>query len=560
MIRLFRSLLLIVVMASTPSHAGDDFLSTAERSWLAAHPVITIGPDPDAAPIEWLADDGTYKGISADYMALIAHKLGVEFKLVRARSWPQVLAMARRGDIDLLPALARSKRRQEYLAFSSTYFSSPGVIISARPYDSVEELYGKKVAVVADYVWDDFITAQKVDVTMVRTEDLQTALELTAMGAVDAMVSDLTTATHLIGKNGITNLRVVKRFDQSLELAMGVRNDWPQLVTIINKTLATITPAQQEDIRRRWVRIVDIPWWKNTKAQRLALVVMATFIVIVGLVIIWNRSLARQVARRSAELEQAQQHLIQAAKMESVGQLATGVAHEVKNPLAIIRMGVEFLAGAAEVDETEAEILSDMDDAVQRADNIIRGLLDFSRNQRLQLQAGLVNEVIERSLKMVGHELRKRRIKVSSRLTLMPPLAIDKAKLQQVLINLLMNAAQAVGEDGTLEVISLSHIITQAEARGANMAGFTAGRPAQRLEIRDNGPGLSEEGEQKVFDPFYTTKEVGQGTGLGLSVSRNIVELHNGTLQLVNKAGGGVSAIIILLSNGEEDEKENTSG
>lgn len=230
----------------------------------------------------------------------------------------------------------------------------------------------------------------------------------------------------------------------------------------------------------------------------------------------------RLVAERTAELKEAQLQLIQAAKLESVGRLAAGVAHEVKNPLAIIQLGVDYLVQAEKDREDCMEVVREMDDAVRRADIVVKGLVDFSRSEKLEMEKQDLNAVVEEALRMVHHEMMKNNITLEKDLAQgMPPLDLDRDKLQQVFINLFMNAIQAMGKNGSL------YVRTYREDRGI------------RAVVEDTGPGIPEEKLDKVFDPFFTTKPVGQGTGLGLSVTRNIVELHNAKIRIRNREKGG---------------------
>ena len=220
------------------------------------------------------------------------------------------------------------------------------------------------------------------------------------MSGVFGLVTNLASGSEMMQQLGCSNLRVVLRLDKKSEISFAVRKDWPELVSFLNKTLATMDPAVKGKIRQHWLKRGEIPWrrWQDFAVQRIGLILLASFIVIIVFFIVWNRILKQQVKKRSVALERAQRSLIRAAKMESVGQLAAGVAHEVKNPLAIISMGVEYLAGRPDRDATELEILADMDDAVQRADKVVQGLLDYSRYSRLERCPGDINEAIRQSL------------------------------------------------------------------------------------------------------------------------------------------------------------------
>jgi len=248
LIALIFLLLSTLVSVGYASSAEID-LSPIEKQWLKEHPVIRLAPDPNFAPIEWFTLEGQFKGISADYVALIEQKLGIKFEVVHADSWSIVMDMARNRQVDLLAAAATSPQREEFLVFTEPHINVAGVLISAKDFNSIEELIGHKVAVVVDYIWDDLLTYHKTDLRLVRVEDTLTGLELTALGAVDAMVSDLATVTHIIKEEGFTNLAIVSRLDRNLELSFAVRDDWPELHTILNKAVASLTVEEKEAIQ-----------------------------------------------------------------------------------------------------------------------------------------------------------------------------------------------------------------------------------------------------------------------------------------------------------------------
>lgn len=255
------------------------------------------------------------------------------------------------------------------------------------------------------------------------------------------------------------------------------------------------------------------------------------------------------LVHKNQALQEAQGQLIQAAKLESVGRLAAGVAHEVKNPLAIVQMGVDFIRGESGISETVSEVLTDMDDAVTRADGVVKGLLDFSREKRLDLVNGDMNQVIRSSLHLVEHELKQRNITWELHLQEdLPHIPLDADKLRQVFINLAMNAAQAMGKDGTLSISSgLREFTTHSGLEQRDSRGlFNPGEEVLWVEVADTGPGLDEDALERIFDPFFTTKAVGEGTGLGLSVTRTIVNLHQGCIEIRNRAEGGASAMLLF--------------
>jgi signal transduction histidine kinase len=241
------------------------------------------------------------------------------------------------------------------------------------------------------------------------------------------------------------------------------------------------------------------------------------------------------------ELKSAQMKLIQTAKLESVGRLAAGVAHEVKNPLAVIQLGVDYLTRTAgnTASQDFVETIREMADAVQRADTVIKGLLNFSRSEPLALVPVDLNSVVEESLLLVKHELAKAHVSLEKHLAgRLPEVELDRNKIKQVFINVFMNAIQAMGENGNLSVK------TFVQPAGGDTGQAHAGKNVVAT-IEDTGAGIPEDKLDRLFEPFFTTKAVGSGTGLGLSVSRNIIELHRGTIRIANRKAVRGAAVTI---------------
>ena len=235
------------------------------------------------------------------------------------------------------------------------------------------------------------------------------------------------------------------------------------------------------------------------------------------------------------ELREAQMQLTRAAKLESTGRLAAGVAHEVKNPLAIVVMGLDYLETHLEhhTNPQVIQVLRDMRAAIHRADFIVKGLLNFSSQRELVLKPHNLNEIVEQSLVLVKHEFQRAHIQVEARLSpQVPQLNLDWTRLEQVFINLFMNAIQAMNREGQLIVTT-------------GLRTESGQEPSVFVSVEDTGSGIPEKLIGKIFDPFFTTKPTGQGTGLGLTVTQKIIELHGGNIMVANRPEGG--AIITIL-------------
>jgi signal transduction histidine kinase len=235
-----------------------------------------------------------------------------------------------------------------------------------------------------------------------------------------------------------------------------------------------------------------------------------------------------ELERTTAELTTAQEQLVWSARLAAVGQLSAGVAHEIGNPLAAIRGLLDLMQTGDLGPDEEKEFVGRIQSEAERIHHTIRDLLDFSRNEpaqegRLESSANL-SEVVSDTIKLIDRQTRFRGIDlVLSLEDELPRVRGDHERLRQLLLNLLFNAADALGGKGRIEV------------RTANGTGVV------RLIVEDDGPGIDGDILRQVFDPFVTTKAPGQGTGLGLAVCHTIVEGLGGSIEAANREQGGAA-------------------
>jgi len=222
-----------------------------------------------------------------------------------------------------------------------------------------------------------------------------------------------------------------------------------------------------------------------------------------------------------AELEQ---RLVQADKLSSIGLLAAGVAHEVNTPLAVISTYAQMLAKQVAEDSQKSLILEKIAKQTFRASEIVNSLLNFSRTSTTSYGGVSLNKIVQETLSLLEHQFTKAGIQIHTDLDPDVPLVHGNGgKLQQVFLNLFLNARDAMGAGGTLEVRSW------AEGLGA------------RVEVSDTGHGIAPENLHRIYDPFFTTKGAKKGTGLGLSVTYGIIQEHGGSIEVSNRRGGGAT-------------------
>jgi signal transduction histidine kinase len=272
-----------------------------------------------------------------------------------------------------------------------------------------------------------------------------------------------------------------------------------------------------------------------------------------------RRTTRHAIERKHAHesLKAMQMQLIQAEKLEGIGRLAAGVAHEVRNPLARVLLGIEYLQDGIDPNDPNLPmVLERMASAVDRADTILRGMLDFASDRGLALELTDPNALLESSLLLLEHEFKSKNVTVKMELTPgIPKLNIDPRKIEQAVINLCMNAVHAI--DGRDEkVIKIGTSVETLKDIEQNPGARTRERPRTGdevvvISIEDTGGGIAKEDLANIWDPFFTTKPTGVGTGLGLSVVRKIVDLHRGIISLKNTGSGAIAKIKLKLKTAQ---------
>jgi hypothetical protein len=241
--------------------------------------------------------------------------------------------------------------------------------------------------------------------------------------------------------------------------------------------------------------------------------------------------------RSRAELEAFyHERMVRADRFAAVGELATGLAHEIKNPLAGLSGALELLAEDLRGSPRQAEVVGEMQHQVSRLGHTMDGLLSFARPPKTRLRTTDVNATLEKVLFLVAQQRSAAAVAISTRLAeALPPVLADPGQLEQVLLNLCLNACQAMDGRGTLAV------------RSFEVEGGVA------VEIEDDGPGIPPEVRAHVFQPFFTTKR--DGTGLGLAISARIVADHGGHIGYRCPATGGTAFTVTLRRAGQAGER-----
>ena len=555
------------------SPKGSILFTDEECLWLHEHPVIRVAVSSDFVPVEFEERQGVFRGISMDYLDQLGELLHVRFEVIQNKTGRALMDMGIVQEADIVSGQGITLPETDRFIYTKPYFKLPIAIyvnknqISA--FRSLSELHGKTITLVSGSFLAERIKREHPEISILPASGLSEALEMIKNQNVDALVEDFYRVKSVLAKGNFSEIKLAAFSPFDYDLSFGIRKDWPQGVQIIDKALLAIPAEEQRLIRGRWLTYtpplpfdIYLGWGGGTLCVLLVIVLLAK-----------NYQLHVEVTRRSRALKKVnetlqqeittrkqvendglrlEEQLAQAQKMESIGRLAGGVAHDFNNILAVILGHTELLTEDCPADSVLQENLEEIMEAGTRAQDLTRQLLAFSRKQVLEVKTLDLNKVISGMEKMLGRLLGED-IKVHLLLNAENSLIKgDISQLEQVLLNLCVNARDAM-PDGGLITIETTVI--------PPMAHFTSVPHVSEfyimLAVSDSGSGMDEAILGQIFDPFFTTKDKGKGTGLGLSTVYGIVKQHEGEITVHSEPGRGSTFRIYLpLVSGFLDEEK----
>ncbi|MGD8368476.1 MAG: ATP-binding protein [Desulfobacterales bacterium] len=244
------------------------------------------------------------------------------------------------------------------------------------------------------------------------------------------------------------------------------------------------------------------------------------------------RGLIKDIDDTHSALEKSREHLLQAEKMAVVGKLAAGMAHSIRNPFTSVKMRLFSLSRSLRLTEAQQEDFEVVAEEIRHIDTIVQNFLEFSRPPKLQMRKVSPSSVVDTTLQLLAHRLKAYDVTVTvQRERPLPEIEGDPEQIKEVLVNLIINACEAMEGGGRITIRESA--ATKGQGQGAAM-----------VSVEDDGPGMSPSVQEKIFQPFYTTKE--EGTGLGLSIAARIMEEHGGRLSVESTPGIGTAFVLLF--------------
>jgi ABC-type amino acid transport substrate-binding protein/nitrogen-specific signal transduction histidine kinase/ActR/RegA family two-component response regulator len=508
---------------------------------------LVVGGDEDYPPFEFIDQHGLPAGYNVDLIRAVARELGLEID-IRLGPWAEVRRALQRGEIDVIQGMLYSPARDRDFDFTAPHTVNHYVAVvragEGDPPATAAALAGKRIAVQRGDLMHDWALERGLGGALALVADQEQALRQLAAGEHDCALVSRLTALYEIEAQGIAGLRVGKRALASAGYCFAVDQGQDALLAKLGEGLKILEETgEYRRIYEKWMGVYEEPAldWREV-IEKLAFVLVPLALLVLGFVL-WTWSLRRQVARRSAELARSRDALVQAQKLEAVGRLAGGVAHDFNNMLGVMIGYLELVEQELGPDHPVRPDLDEIAAAARRSADLTRQLLAFARKQTIAPRVLDLNRAVAGTLNML-----RRLIGEDKQLVWKPAdepgaVEIDPAQLDQILANLCINARDAIAGNGTITIATEQVVLDEA---------YCAERPDCRpgdyvvLAVSDDGRGMDAATRDKAFEPFFTTKDLGQGTGLGLATVYGIVQQNQGFTQLDSEPGRGTSVRIHL--------------
>lgn len=516
-----------------------------------------------------VTSNGVADGFSVELLKEVAEVMGLEVSF-KVDSWANIKEELKEGKLDVLPLVGYTQERDEHFDFSVPYIVMHGNIFIRTDNTDIQtedDLFGKQILVMEGDNAHEYAVRMGLGDELTLTSTYREAFELLASGKYDAVLAQSMVGEQLISQMGLSNVKAATRIDEDglteirtnlsgfeQKFCFAVREGDKELLSKLNEGLAIVsTNGTFDRLYIKW-----FPFLTETKPSlhqvidAYAVVILPALLIILVLAVIFVR---RKIKQKTRELEKShramlemESHLRSQQKLESVGVLASGVAHEINNPLNGILNYGQVILDIVKKDELDCneyrdsigtfskEIIKESD----RISGVVENLLQFSRTGSKRFVETQIADIINNILNLIDTVIKQDQIVLEVDMQPgLPKIECRSQEIQQVLLNLIINAKDAL--NAKYKGFDVQKTIN------VNVSEIDSDKQKMiRITVRDNGNGIPKDIGENIFDPFFTTKSRSEGTGLGLYISFGIVRDHGGQMSFKTKQGEFTQFIVDL--------------
>ncbi len=524
-------------------------LTEDEKQYLKNKKELKMCVDPDWMPFEKI-ENGKHIGVSADYIKLLKEKIGTSITLTPTTSWSDSILFIKERKCDIVPLAMETPKRKKFMNFTKPYLTVPLVITTTNDkffIANIKELEGKTIGIEKSYAQAELLKIKYPMVNFVEVNTITEGLEKVINGNFFGYIDNLTTIGYQIQKYFPTQLKITGQFDEQLVMGIGVRKDEPLLLSILDKALNTIDSNRREHILNQWISVkYELGYDKALFWKILTPFFILALLLLISQYILrqYNKKLKNEVAQNIEELRKKDKMLLKKHRMAEMGEMLSMIAHQWRQPLGTISsavMGIEVKLASGKFnleDRNDREKFLNylkkkhhkINEYVQYLSTTTDDFRNFFNPNKMKDHLQLTPP-IESALQIVQKTMETNGVEIIKDFKMDTKIELYQNEVMQVILSLLKNS-----EDNFLEKnISHPQITITTYRHNANYI----------ISICDNGEGISEDIIDKIFDPYFSTKDEKNGAGLGLYMSKLIIEdHHNGILNVKNTEEGVCFEII----------------
>ena len=524
------------------NHNGFD---KKETDYLKKEKVIKICTNPNWEPIEFVSK-GKAKGISIDTLNIILGKLHIKSKYIKTSSWSESQRFLKEGKCDILPSAIKTSKREKYANFTKPYLSYNLVIVTTKNkplVQNLESIIDKSMSRKKGSGLISKLKAKYPKIKILETKDYKDAFEAVEKHKVYFTIATLPVLSYYKNMYNFNNLQISGYMNKKYKLSIAVRKDDPILLDILDKELSHLSSNIKNIIYEKWASKKIEKKSDYSLIYKIAGVVFVIFLIMIFRYIVikkYNKKLQKEVQKAKIDLQEKQMQLQQQSRHAQMGEMISMIAHQWRQPLAAISSTSSAINLKAKLKKLDSDTAIELSDKIsnysQHLSQTIDDFREFFKPNKEKVEVNYT-QLIKSVLDIIQVSIKNKNIRLEQELNCEDRFFTYPNEIKQVLLNLIKNA-----EDVLLEKEIKNPCI--------KIKSFKE-KDKLILEISDNAGGIPKDIIDKIFDPYFSTKTKKDGTGLGLYMSKTIIEGHcNGKLNVKNDDFGAVFTIVLGVDNG----------
>ncbi len=527
MIKKTAVLLILIFLMNTPIAYGVEDAET-----------YRVAGDIQFPPYEFLDVDGIYKGFNVDLLKAISLVTGMEFEFIPMK-WEDAFYSIERGQADIIQGMKESDDRKTRFNFTDSLLLNSQSIFVRNNYYSINnnsDLAGKIVSVLKeDIVY--FELSMIKDITIIQYDTMEEAVAALLDGAVEVMVGNTLTVNYICKENNwIDQIKIVGKTLNEQKYSMVVSKNNPHLLRKLNEGLDEIQNNGMYDaLHRKWF---GTPIKNTSKEAELKIIILLFSLFVFSLIILSvqliNRKLNRIIEEKTREEKILINELRNYDKLQFMDKIISSLAHEIRNPLTSIKIYTTQMKKKLENKEFMLAAAEDIPEEIDRIDALIKEFMEYTSPRKPQIKVLNLKNEVESTVKFIKLQIRD--IYVDIKIPDDIYIEFDSSHFKQIVINIMLNS-----KDALIDI----------EDPSIKIKGYSDGKDVN-IEFTDNGCGMNEESLNYIFEPFYTTKD--NGNGVGMFIVKKLAEENGGKITAESNGNTGGLSVLLTVRKGARNE------